>query len=327
MQPNKHYKNVVKWGYKVHLVTIKQLTKKYSSTQLDISQYFYTQLYMKINQLNISDNRLLQRLVHIPSCPKLLYCIGNLPDEMVKTVSIVGSRKPTIYGRTVTQQIASRLAEKNATIISGMALGIDAIAHRAAIEAGGKTIAVLPSGVDDPYPKTNQELARNILFTGGALISEFENGHQPHSYDFLSRNRIVSGLADAVVVTEANIRSGTLSTVAHALAQGRDVYAVPGPITSPLSAGCNKLIAQGATPIIDIESFLDQLGLNTTKKKTPRGDTAEEQTIIDLIVSGVGDGDELVVQSELEQSTVSTALTMLELKGSITALGNNQWGI
>jgi len=282
---------------------------------------------MKINQLSISANRLLQRLEHIPSAPKTLYCIGNVPEETVKTVSIVGSRKPTAYGRTVTQQIATALAEREVVVISGMALGVDAIAHRAAIEARGKTIAVLPSGVDDPYPKTNQDLARSILQTGGALISEFENGHQPYSYDFLSRNRIVSGLADAIVVTEANIRSGTLSTVAHALAQGRDVYAVPGPITSPLSAGCNKLIAQGASPITDVESFLDQLGLNATKKKTPRGDTDEEQTIIDLIVSGVSDGDEMVVQSQLEQSIVSTALTMLELKGSITALGNNQWGI
>lgn len=189
---------------------------------------------MKINHLKIGDNRLLARLQEIPNAPKSLYCIGKLSDELVMTVSIVGSRRPTAYGRTVTAQIATALASHDVLVISGMALGIDAIAHRAAIESGGKTIAVLPSGVDDPYPKTYRDLARTILRTGGALISEFENGHIPYAFDFLSRNRIVSGLADAIVVTEANIRSGTLSTVAHALAQGRDVYTVPGPITSPL---------------------------------------------------------------------------------------------
>lgn len=281
---------------------------------------------MKINELKIGSNSLLSQLALIPNAPKTLYYIGSLPPTDTLKAAIVGSRRPTSYGRDVTKQIAQALAQRGVAIISGLALGIDSIAHSTAIEVGGYTLAVLPSGVDDPYPKSNQSIARNILRHHGALISEYENGHLPRRYDFLERNRLVSGLSDILIVTEANLRSGTLSTVAHALEQGKDIYAVPGPITSPLSAGCNRLIKQGAKPITDIDSFLEELGLSDENKlENITGDNEREQAIIDLIKQGVNDGDQWVERMKVEYSELGPIMTLMEIKGYITSLGGNKW--
>lgn len=279
---------------------------------------------MKINKTSPDEHIFLKRMTAIANCPKSLYFIGSLPTPPLVAVAIVGSRRPTSYGRTVTQQIAEAVARRGAVVVSGMALGIDAIAHATALEVGGTTVAVLPSGLDNPYPKTNRELARRILRQGGALISEYDAGYQPHEYDFVLRNRIVSGLADAIVVTEANLRSGTMATVGHALEQGRPVYAVPGPITSPLSAGCNRLIAQGATPITDVESFLGDIGLSG-QQKIAFGENDAEATVLQLLQTGLTDGDELLIQSSLDPALFATTLTMLEIRGLIHPLGNNRW--
>lgn len=279
---------------------------------------------MNINTIRPDEHNFLKRLTTLAAPPKSLYYIGSLPDKPQLTVAIVGTRRPTAYGRTVTEQIASALARKGALIVSGIAIGVDAIAHASALDAGGHTLAVLPSGVDDPYPKSNQQLARRILEQGDALISEYEPSHRPMAHDFLWRNRLVSGLSDAVIVTEANLRSGTLSTVAHALEQGRDVYVVPGPITSPLSAGCNRLIAQGATPITDVDSLLEQLGL-TGQTVLALGDSPEEATILELLRQGISDGDELQVQSGYRPEQLAQTLTMLEIKGMVKSLGGNMW--
>lgn len=279
---------------------------------------------MKINTTTPDQHNLFKRLLTIDSPPKNLHYIGIIPETTDIVVSVVGSRRPTAYGRSVTEQIASALASRGVLVVSGMAIGVDALAHAAALDAGGHTLAVLPSGVDDPYPKSNQLLAKRILANGDALISEYENGHRPFAHDFLWRNRLVSGLADIVIVTEANLRSGTLSTVAHALGQGKEVYAVPGPITSPLSAGCNRLIAQGATPITDIDSMLEQLGL-TGQSALKLGDTPDEATILELIRSGINDGDELLAKSGYRPEQFSQILTMLEIKGLIHPLGGNKW--
>ncbi len=279
---------------------------------------------MKINNIAPDDHPFLQRLSTIVENPKSLYYIGNLPEDDCTRVAIVGSRRPTTYGRTVTEQLARELARRQAIILSGMALGVDALAHAAAIAGGGRTIAILPSGLDDPYPKTNHGLARRILSSGGALISEYPEGYRPRLYDFLRRNRIVSGLSDIVVVVEANLRSGTMSTVTQALDQGRTVYAVPGPITSPLSAGCNRLIAQGARPLTGVDSFLEEIGL-TGPQKLIFGENDAEATLLQLLQSGVSDGDELLTKSQLDYDTYTTTMTMLEIKGIIHACGGNQW--
>ena len=201
------------------------------------------------------------------------------------------------------------------------------IAHRAALEAKGTTLAVLANGVDKPYPASHTNLAREILASGGALISEYEAGTPPLPHQFLARNRIVSALADAVIVVEAAQRSGTLSTVNHALEQGKDVFAVPGNITSPLSAGCNALIKQGAQPITSADDVLQILKpqIETSAQTQLFGDTPAEQTILDLLQQGIRDGDELLAKSTLEASEFNQSLSMLEIKGMIRALGANQW--
>ena len=282
---------------------------------------------MKINSISASDPVFPQRLTVIPQPPHKLYVIGTIPTYATG-VAIVGTRKPTAYGKQVTSMIAERLAERGAVIVSGLAHGVDGIAHQSALRVGGKTVAVLPSGPDQIYPSAHQALAKNIADRHGALISEYEPGAPPLQYRFLERNRLVSGLADIIVITEASIRSGTMNTASHALEQGKDVYAVPGPITSPMSAGCNALIAQGAAPIVNIEQFVDQLLPKVSAKQlTILAETKDEQTILDLLVRGVSDGDELQVESRLDPALYSQTMTMLELRGIVRPLGANRWGL
>lgn len=283
--------------------------------------------YMKINSISPLNHKYLQIISTIAKCPERLYFTGTLPESRLISVAIVGSRKPTAYGREVTYQLSYDLAKKGVVIISGLALGIDGIAHRAALDAGGTTLAVLANGVDTIYPATHKSLGENILKSGGAIISEYEPGTGLRDYQLLARNRIVSGLADAVIVTEAALRSGTLSTVTHALEQNREVFVVPGNITSPLSAGCNALIKQGAHPITCIEDVLEVIApdLLRPQQTLALGNTTLESSLIALLQSGVRDGDELQLQSGVEPSVFAQALTMMEIEGTIRALGGNQW--
>lgn len=253
--------------------------------------------------------------------------MGTLPETRMPTVAIVGTRKPTHYGKEVTQRLAGDLAKRGVVIVSGLALGIDGIAHRSALEVGGVTLAVLGNGLPDIYPASHKSLAKDILAQNGAIISEYEPGASARPYHFLERNRLVSGLADAVIITEAAARSGTLNTAAHALEQGKEVFVVPGNITSPLSAGCNALLKQGARVAICAEDIIEVIApeLLTAQTTLPLGANAEETTIITLLQSGVRDGDELLQRSNLDASTFATTLTMLELSDTIRALGANQW--
>lgn len=280
---------------------------------------------MKYNNIAPDTHLFLKRVSAVAKPPKRLYYIGTLPEPSEPVVAIIGTRRPTSYGKSVTQQIATALAHKGVVVVSGLALGVDAIAHRATLDAGGTTVAVVASGLDDPGPRTNRSIADDIISRGGAIISEQEPGYRiAGPWEFVIRNRIVSGLSDAIIVTEANIRSGTMTTVAQALEQGKDVYAVPGPITSPLSAGCNSLIAQGATPIISVEALLEQLGLGNTRTKA-HGDTPEEVLLLELLQSGINDGEAMQEATGLPVAQISQTLTMLEIKGVVTALGGNKW--
>jgi len=282
---------------------------------------------MKIKTVSPQQHKYLQIIDTIAKKPERLYFVGNLPDERVPTVAIVGTRKPTPYGREVTYNLAYDLAKRGIVIISGLALGVDAIAHRAALDAGGTTIAVLANGVDMIYPATNRGLADDILRSGGAIISEYEPGVEARDFQFLARNRIVSGLSDAVVVTEAAARSGTLATVTHALDQGREVFVVPGNITSPQSAGSNNILKQGAHPITSADDIIEVIAPHLLQNQSilPLGDNALESTIIALIQSGIRDGDQLQQQSGSGVSEFSQALTMMEINGHLRALGGNQW--
>ena len=282
---------------------------------------------MKINTTTPDKQKYLQILTNIAKPPQKLHYVGTLPSTRIPTVAIVGTRKPTRYGQEVTYKIAYELAQAGLVVVSGLALGVDAIAHRAALEAGGKTIAVLANGLPDIRPATNRQLGENIIKKGGAIISEYDELVSARSYQFLERNRIVSGLSDAVIITEAASRSGTLSTAARALEQGKDVFVVPGNITSPLSAGCNALLRQGATPLIDPADVLEQIAPDKVEPQTSLalGSTPTEQTILQILQSGVRDGDELQQKAGINSSDLATALTMLEIAGSVRGLGGNQW--
>jgi len=282
---------------------------------------------MNINKISPHKHKYLQIIDTIAKNPEKLYFIGKLPANRQPTVAIVGSRKPTAYGKEVTYQLAYDLAKRGIVIVSGLAFGVDSIAHRATLDAGGTTLAVLANSVDIIYPATNKGLSRDIIAGGGAIISEYEPTTLARDFQFLERNRIVSGLSDAVIVTEAASRSGTLSTVMHALEQGREVFVVPGNITSPLSAGCNNLIKQGAHPITSATDVLEIIAPDLLQPQTllPLGSTPQESKLIELIQSGIRDGDELQRLSKLETSDFSTTLTTMEISGVIRALGGNQW--
>lgn len=282
---------------------------------------------MKINRATPSNQPFLRPLANISKAPEYIFFRGSLPERRLPSVAIVGTRKPTGYGREVTYTLTADLARRGVLIISGLALGTDGIAHRACLEAGGTTLAVLANSVDQVYPRTHFALAEQIITQGGALLSEYEPPTDLRAYQLLARNRIVSGLADAIVITEAAERSGTLSTAAHALEQGKEVFVVPGNITSPMSAGCNKLLKQGAHVATCAEDILEVIApeLLIAQTALPLGSTPLETTILELIHSGVRDGDELQQRSGAAVTDLNLSLTMLELAGSIRSLGGNQW--
>ncbi len=284
---------------------------------------------MKINRLTPDKHNYVRPLTHIAKAPGYVYFIGTLPSERVTSVAIVGTRKPTAYGKEVAHTLSYDLAKRGVVVISGLALGTDAVAHRAAIEAGGTTIAVLANSVDQIYPRTNKDLGEKIISSGGAILSEYEPPTDARNYQFLARNRIVSGLSDAVIVIEAATRSGTLATVNFALEQGKEVFVVPGNITSPLSAGCNALLKQGAHVVTCAEDVLEIIApeLLESQMTLPLGNTPLESTIIQLLQGGVRDGDELQRQSQASPAEYSQTLTMLEISGTVRGLGGNQWTI
>lgn len=282
---------------------------------------------MKINTLSPGDNNYTQILTSIAVVPKTLYYLGTIPSKRLPSVAIVGTRKPTPYGKEVTNRLASELAGRGIIIVSGMALGVDGIAHQAAIDAGGSTIAVQANGLDRLYPSSHRQLGENIIKTGGAIISEYEPTESPRLWRFLERNRIVSGLSDAVLITEASARSGTLNTAKFALEQGKEVFVVPGNITSPQSSGCNALIRQGAIPVTKVEDILEVIAPDLLQPQTQLalGDNPAQAAILAQLQLGIRDGDELQRLSGVGAAEFATELTMLEINGLIRSLGANQW--
>ena len=286
---------------------------------------------MEINRILPDEHIFSQRLTNIANPPKSLCYMGKLPETEAPVVSIVGSRKPSAYGKEVTERLATDLAKAGCVIVSGLALGVDCIAQKAAIEAGGTVVAVVPNELPDISPRTNYQLAMDIIKQGGAVISEWMKGDNKivNRWSFLERNRLVSGLADGIIITEAAERSGTLNTASHALNQGRDLFVVPGNITSPLSAGCNTLLKQGAYLVTDADDVLSIIAPEKLQKDNGQelatSATIEEAIIIKLISEGLRDGDEIQQKSGLSASDFATALTMLEINGVIKPLGANNW--
>ncbi len=283
----------------------------------------------KINKLTLGDKDFPDVLRHIPQPPKQLYVLGDLKPLAHKTaVGIVGSRAISSYGRQVTSSLAGDLAKHGIAIVSGMALGVDGVAHQAALEAGGYTIAVLACGLDRFYPSSHHNLAKQILARGGAIISEYPEGTEPYKTNFIERNRIVSGLCDGLLITEATERSGTLHTANFALEQGKTVMAIPGNITSATSKGTNNLIKTGAVPITSADDIMRALNLNQqiTMMQVIAANE-QEAAIIDLLRSGTNDVSELQIVSRLSPEVFNQTLTMLEISGKIRPLGAARWGL
>ena len=246
-------------------------------------------------------------------------------------LAVVGTRSASTYGQQVTGRLASELARGQVTVVSGLALGIDTIAHTAALEVkGGRTIAVLACGLDVVYPAKNQKLAQRIVESGqGVLLSEFPLGVQPESKNFPARNRVISGLSQGVLVVEAGERSGALITASFALKQGREVFAVPGNIFSSRSCGTNRLIQDGAKPVLEVKDILDSLNLFTIPQQVEMQlalpENAEERILLTLLCHEPIHIDELILASNLPAPIVTATLTMLELKGLVRMIGRTQF--
>lgn len=270
-----------------------------------------------------------QQLKRLHTPPKQLYLSSDSLDAILKRprIGIVGSRKVTPYGRAVTQKMSSDLASKGVVVVSGLALGIDSIAHSACLQANGVTVAVLPAGLDKIYPTSHTGLARSIVDSGGLLVSEYPERTEPLRPNFIARNRIIAGLAEGLLIPEAAVASGSLHTARFALELGIPVFAVPGPITSPMSEGTNNLIKAGATPVTGVDDIF--AALKWVDTQAPEKDLStysqEERSIIEHLGRGITDGHELLARSGLDAATFAQALTMLEITGKIRPLGANHW--
>ncbi len=264
------------------------------------------------------------RLKEIEQPPPVLYVRGEILAEDHFAVSIVGTRKVTPYGRQVAEELSAFLAANGITVISGLARGVDAVAHSAALKAGGRTVAVLGSGVDRIYPPENRALAEQMM-SRGAVISDYAVGTPPDASNFPPRNRIISGLSLAVVVIEAGETSGALITAEFAAEQGREIFAVPGSILAPQSKGTNKLIQNGALPMLTPADLLQTLnltrvGAQKAARKILPTDEVEAQ-LMNALGSEPLHVDEIRNQTGLPVEKVSAALVMMELKGMVRQVG------
>jgi len=264
------------------------------------------------------------QLRHIHSPPPVLYVKGALRPEDQWAVAMVGTRRATVYGKEATRTLASNLVRNGVIIVSGLARGIDAQAHRSALEAGGRTIAVLGSGADIIYPSEHKNLAQAII-ENGALVTEYALGTPPEGSNFPPRNRIISGLSLGVIIVEAGARSGALITADFAGEQGREVFAVPGNIFQKGSQGTNKLIQQGAKLVLSVEDVLEELNLTMISQQAevraviPENET--ESLLLKHISSEPIHVDEIGRQSGLTIAQVTSTLAMMELKGMVRQVG------
>jgi len=293
-------------------------------TQVSLDQVWERIHSLGVDVLTWDDPGYPRRLKDIDQPPPVIYLRGQLKPEDEWAVAIVGTRRITAYGRQVTEEIASALAHSGVTVVSGLALGVDTVAHTAALKAGGRTLAVLGSGVDHIYPPANQRLAEQIS-QQGAVISDYPLGTQPEGINFPPRNRIISGLSMTVVVTEAGANSGALITASFAAEQGRDVFAVPGNIFAPQCQGANHLIQEGARPLLNPRAVLETRNLTlVTEQRAARSalpsDPTEAQLYQILSLEPIH-VDDLRAQAGLPIDKVSATLALMELKGMVRQVG------
>lgn len=286
-----------------------------------------------IKVVSLVDRDYPTNLRQISDAPPVLYYKGTLLSQDDLAIAVVGSRNATVYGRQVTEKLVSELASRGLVIVSGLARGIDAIAHRAALSAGGRTIAVLGSGVDMIYPPENRSLAEKIS-QNGALVSEFPLGFPSVPSNFPARNRIISGLSLGVLVTEAAIDSGSLITAGQAAEQGREVFAVPGPITSRMSEGVNKLIKEGVHPATQVEDILEILDIDRKRRQidvkesplTGRPKDKVQAKILSVLDGQAKHVDLIARETGMPIEKVSSTLSLMELSGFVKNYGSGMWG-
>lgn len=281
----------------------------------------------------ISSNKPLypKQLKRLYTPPKQLYIESKNWEAIVNMpmLAVVGTRRPSSYATHECARIVREIASRGVCIVGGLALGIDGIAHRAALESGGVTIAVLPAGLEHVYPSSHRQLANDIITNGGALITE----HPPHAKiaykgNFVARNRIVAGLSAAVFIPEATEKSGSLHTAQFAIESGIDVCAMPGQISNPQSAGCHHLIQAGAGLITSSDDIANIIGITAHPHSAQvTATTPEEARILTCIGKGIHDANDIQIASKLPVTQFQQTLTMLEISGKIKAGGANSWYI
>lgn len=293
--------------------------------KFDIEDYFGRLKTLKIGVVTILDREYPENLRDLEGAPSVLYFKGRLKSSDVNSVAIVGSRKMSSYGREVAQKFSAELASFGVTIVSGLAKGIDTAAHVGVLSVGGRTIAVLGQGLDSVYPPENTALADKIIKSGGAILSEYPLGTPALPINFAVRNRIVSGLSAAVVVIEGAEKSGTLLTASHAAEQGKTVFAVPGQVTSPLSAAPHFLLKNGAKIATSVSDILEELDLQmkVDKEKIEKimPSSKEEAKLIEILEMEPLHLDELVRITRGKTAEISARLTIMEMKGMVKNLG------
>ncbi len=293
--------------------------------QNDLDRIYEAILEKEIDIITVMDLNYPAALKQINNPPPVLYVKGSILEEDLKSIAIVGTRKVTAYGKNVAHELGALLAQNQITVISGMARGVDSEAHQAVLKAGGRTIAVLGCGIDIIYPPENRDLAEKII-EHGALISDYAPGTPPEGINFPPRNRIISGLSLATIVIEAGQRSGALITASFAADQGKEVFAVPGSIYAPQSKGTNRLISDGAYPLIRFESIFEILDLdNVQYQKKIRQELPTDETellILKLLQKEALHIDDIQAVSGIPIDKVSSALSFLELKGYVEKTGN-----
>lgn len=277
---------------------------------------------MDIKTINIDDGNYPEHLRNIPKAPETLYYIGDIKLIEHPLIAIVGTRRCSTYGRWAAEGIALRIAACGISVVSGMAEGIDSAAHKGCIKAGTPTVAVLGTGIDVCFPKSNLDLYRRIA-EDGLILSEYPPGQLGAPWMFPERNRIISGLSKSVVVVEGTLKSGSMITARLALEQGRDVYAVPGNINQPGSAGVNKLISDGACPILDIDSAAQTLGLSAAKRmRRIEALSSGEKLVLGAVIEDPGaDPGTLAFKTGIDIGDVLALLGALELKDLVYSSG------
>jgi DNA processing protein len=322
------------WQERSERLTAKNIAKLQDSRASDQTQALEALKRYDIRIVSAANSAYPQNLRSLPDAPPALFVRGTLHPDDRFSVAIVGSRRATSYGLSIAEQFSTELVERGLTVVSGGARGIDTRAHRGALSAGGRTAAFVGCGLDVSYPAENRSLYQKMIESGqGAILSEFVPGTTPEPWRFPARNRLISGMALGVIVIESPVDSGAMITATDASAQGREVFAVPGPIGSGKSSGCHKLIQEGAKLIETPEDIFLELGLlpmhmdrpTETFRPTPSDLSADQLKVLELLSLEASHIDHLITVSRLPANQINGALTVLELRGLARRVAGNSF--